>query len=545
MVVNYQHFFEMSNELLCIADKQGRFIKLNKTWETVLGYQTAELEGKPYIDFVHPDDVESTLNATNNLSSNQSLDNFTNRYRTKDGNYRYIEWRSQPCGDLVYASSRDVTDKVLHDQLLQNAAMQALEKNYNFQLLIDTVPDVIFVKNKAGKFLLANKAMAKLYGTDVEQLLGNTDSDYSPTVAERAGFIDVDRAVIEKGEDISMEEKVTDYLGIIHWFQTIKVPIKYDGEVCVLGVARNVSEQKLIDEALKMNVQRFEDVAKAAGEYIWELDENGIYQFVSDRITKILKRPMSEIVGHGPFEFMFPEDALDVELAFADIAADQKSFSGLEHRSVCGDGSIIWQQVSGLPMYGSDGELVGYRGTGADITDRKLLEEELHTMANYDKLTGLPNRRLFFELLKSALETSKRNTQLLALMFVDLDGFKSINDTFGHDTGDDLLVAVAESLAATIRSADTVARLGGDEFVIILQNPDTKTSITHIAAKILDKMHTPFILNGNECKIGASIGIGIFPNDGDSVETLLANADKAMYDVKHNSKGNYKFYEDL
>ena len=170
-----------------------------------------------------------------------------------------------------------------------------------------------------------------------------------------------------------------------------------------------------------------------------------------------------------------------------------------------------------------------------------MLQEKLDHMAHHDELTGLPNRALFFARIGQALAHAKRNDTGLALMFVDLDGFKNINDTYGHDKGDLLLQETARRLAGCIRDSDTVARMGGDEFAVMLLDVATPGHIHQVAEMMLALLASPFLLKGAECPVGASIGISIFPQDGDAVDTLMNMADMAMYRVKQGAKNNYAF----
>jgi len=175
------------------------------------------------------------------------------------------------------------------------------------------------------------------------------------------------------------------------------------------------------------------------------------------------------------------------------------------------------------------------------LVRRKLHRLELTYLANYDKLTGLPNRSLFMDRLNQALKRALRYQSQFALLFIDLDGFKAINDTFGHDAGDELLIKAAARLSASIRDSDTVARLGGDEFTVILLNVHAPSDPEGVAQKVISELSTPFTVKGNETRIGASVGISLFSKEKDTAETLLKNADNAMYLAKRQGKNTYQF----
>lgn len=184
-------------------------------------------------------------------------------------------------------------------------------------------------------------------------------------------------------------------------------------------------------------------------------------------------------------------------------------------------------------------------GIARDITERKLAEQKIAHLAHYDFLTDLPNRALFLNSLELSLSLAKRNNYRVAVFFLDLDGFKKINDTLGHDAGDLLLQEVAKRLKKTIRASDTVARVGGDEFTFVLNNPGSEEGASLVANKIIATLSEPFDLNGKICHIGGSIGISLFPDNAQSLEQLVTQADGAMYLAKQSGKNTYKFHREV
>jgi diguanylate cyclase (GGDEF)-like protein len=177
-----------------------------------------------------------------------------------------------------------------------------------------------------------------------------------------------------------------------------------------------------------------------------------------------------------------------------------------------------------------------------DITDRNLIEERLERLALYDTLTGLPNRTLFFDRMGQLMALAKRSHYVLALLYIDLDRFKTVNDTLGHEIGDLLLVATAQRMSSCLRKPDTIARMGGDEFIGICGRIAEPKDAGVVAEKIIATLAEPFLLKEHQCSIGASIGISLYPHDGDDVETLVNKADTAMYRVKEQGKGGYAYF---
>ncbi|OGA08077.1 MAG: diguanylate cyclase [Betaproteobacteria bacterium RIFCSPHIGHO2_12_FULL_69_13] len=198
--------------------------------------------------------------------------------------------------------------------------------------------------------------------------------------------------------------------------------------------------------------------------------------------------------------------------------------------------------MNGEPVFDEPGTFAGYRGTSRDVTARKQAEERIQYLATHDGLTGLPNRTMFSQLLNLALETARRYRRKFAVLFIDLDRFKVINDSLGHEAGDTLLQETATRLKKVLRSSDIVARLGGDEFVVLLQEVKGAEQVAAAARKILSAVIKPMQILGQECRVTASIGVSMFPADAADEQSLMKNADIAMYLAKEEGKNNFQFY---
>jgi diguanylate cyclase (GGDEF)-like protein len=214
----------------------------------------------------------------------------------------------------------------------------------------------------------------------------------------------------------------------------------------------------------------------------------------------------------------------------------------IEPRRLKKDGTVIWCQV--IDAFITYMNKPAIMGNVIDITDRKNAEQRLVTMATHDVLTGLPNRVLLYESFNIALANARRNRKGLAIMSLDLDKYKEVNDTYGHDIGDELLKAAAARLLGIVRQADTVSRIGGDEFVLILWEITEAADAIKVAKKIRDSFNRPFNIKDISINISASIGIAIYPEHGDSIEVLLKKSDEAMYQVKNSGRNNFKLYND-
>ncbi len=239
---------------------------------------------------------------------------------------------------------------------------------------------------------------------------------------------------------------------------------------------------------------------------------------------------------------MVHEEDRQAVIEQADAVLSGKPPYPLEHRIIHKDGRVRWLKNTPVPRIDRQGRLVAYDGLVSDITDRKQAEQRLGHMAYYDGLTNLPNRELFGDRLRQAIIQARRHKRMLAVMFLDLDRFKGVNDSLGHKMGDLLLQSVAERLVSCVREGDTVARLGGDEFIVLFPDMDEARDASLVAQKMQNALLRGFLLDGHELFITTSIGISLYPTDGVDVDSLIQNADAAMYQAKAQGRNNYQFY---
>ena len=248
------------------------------------------------------------------------------------------------------------------------------------------------------------------------------------------------------------------------------------------------------------------------------------------------------LVGKKRWEQDYINMTADDWAAHIAILDARQPFHDLELCRLDESGKKVWVGVSGEPVFDASGVFKGYRGVGKDITERKQGEERIQYLANHDALTSLPNRAMFSEVLNLALQNARRYNRTFAVLFIDLDRFKIINDTLGHEAGDKLLQEMGTRLTETVRSSDVVARLGGDEFVVLVQEVGEPKQVETVARKILAALIKPMFMRGQECRVTASIGICMYPADAQDEQSLMKNADIAMYRAKEEGKNTYQFF---
>ncbi|MDD5717863.1 MAG: EAL domain-containing protein [Sulfuricurvum sp.] len=294
--------------------------------------------------------------------------------------------------------------------------------------------------------------------------------------------------------------------------------------------------------------ERFEQLAKQSKTFIWEVDAQGMYTYVSDVVESVLGYRSEELVGYIYFYDLHPKEGREeFKKAVFDLFERQEPFNDLENRAVSRDGRIVWLSTDGIPNI-KEGIVLGCRGSDTDISHKKEAESQINTLAFFDQLTGLPNRTLLNDRLKQSIASGARNGHHGALILIDLDNFKTLNDTLGHESGDTLLKVVAQRLSGCVREGDTVARLGGDEFVIVLSGlsadeNEAATTSELVGEKILASLKENYLIDGTNHRSSASMGITLFKGDGVSVDELIKQSELAMYKSKEGGRNGLSFFD--
>lgn len=294
---------------------------------------------------------------------------------------------------------------------------------------------------------------------------------------------------------------------------------------------------------------RFQQLVESTDDWVWELNEAGVYTYVSNQCQSLLGYTPAEIIGKTPFDFMPEKEAQLVRQDFEKISQQKEAFQNLSNTVIHKDGFLVHLLTSGAPYFDSRGHFLGYRGIDKDISEIKHHQQKIENLAYFDDLTKLSNREQILLRLEEEINFCSHHQTLSSLYYLDLDGFKDINDSLGHDFGDEVLIEIAKRLKQLTRNSDTVGRLGGDEFVIILRSAHIDKQQLHddlltLGQRIIQAINQPIILNDKSMHVGASIGVALIPEDGDNVHELLRHADSAMYESKQAGKNQLTFYHD-
>jgi diguanylate cyclase (GGDEF)-like protein/PAS domain S-box-containing protein len=394
------------------------------------------------------------------------------------------------------------------------------------------------------QYIRVNAKFADMLGYTVEEMC-RVGPEHVAAAEHRDGWAERKRRLLEgASREVTSEKRYIRSDGNALWVSVVTTVVRDQaGEpLHFISVVQDISARRAAEDALRESEQKFRQLADNIPEIFWITDARqrklhylspGFAALTGTALDDVLKRPRSW------FKVVHPDDRERVRLARKALPEGEYN---VEYRIVLADGAVRWVHDQAFPVRDGQGAVYRIAGIGADVTHRKEAEEKLVYLAHYDALTGLPNRVLFFDRLKQALAESRGRRVLSAVMFLDLDRFKIVNDTLGHGIGDDLLRQVAGRLSASIRHGDTVSRFSGDEFVVIVKDLHERADARHIAQKVLEAFAEPFAVGGHEIFVSCSMGISLYPSDSANEQALVKDADTAMYRAKESGRNNYQFY---
>ncbi|MFA5242542.1 MAG: EAL domain-containing protein [Sulfuricella sp.] len=431
-------------------------------------------------------------------------------------------------------------------KISQEQANALKYSNTQLRTLIETIPDLIWLKDPGGVFLACNPRFERLFNAPESQIVGKTDYDFVPR--ELADFFQQkDQEAIAAGKPSINEEWVTfaddGQRGLL---ETIKTPMR-DSEgrlIGVLGIARDITERRANEEKLRFLAR----VVDSAAEAFMVTDTLGNIVAINPAFTAITGYSEAEVVGKTPAMFKSGrQDPAFYQQMWSSILATGYWEGEIWDRRK--DGMIYPKWLTITTVRDTSNQPTHYVAAFTDITERKAAEERIHHLAFYDPLTRLPNRRLLMDRAEHALASSTRTGEYGALIFLDLDHFKTLNDTQGHAVGDQLLIEVGKRLSASMREVDTVSRLGGDEFVLLLedlgQEEEPAAALAEsLAEKIRSHLAQPFHLEGlsKGYQTSSSIGLTLFRDQESSLDALFKQADLALYQAKDAGRNTLRFF---
>ena len=523
---------ETASDAILTVDGSGQILFANRAAETIFGFPVSAIIGHSLASLL----PELSLSRLDAAVAGSEIGNGARREplllegRRADGSENLVE---VSVGSFLKEGKRLVTVIARDLGERRRAEIALRQSEERLRTLVQGAPIVLFALDREGVFEHLEGKGLENAGVRPEDVVGRDSRKLYAHLPQVVEF--VDRALT--GEAFASVVPV----GGLFW--EVRVTPRRDesgGLSGVVGVAIDVTEPQRARRAAQTSEDRYR--------HLFERNLAGVFRTTIDGQILDCNDSFAHILGCSSREEMLQHPAWDFYLTAADRhralhrLKERQMLNNYEHCLRRRDGSLVWVLENGSLVDGPDGEATVIEGTVIDITERKRAEERIEHLAFHDTLTGLPNRLLFNDRLDLALVQSHRQEQKLATLFLDLDRFKVINDSLGHTTGDELLSAVAERVVGCVRQGDTVARLGGDEFIVLVPGIAQSGDAARIAEKILDAVRLPVRIGERDLFVTTSIGVAIYPADGQDSDTLIRNADTAMYRAKERGRDNYQLY---
>ncbi|MDP9193543.1 MAG: EAL domain-containing protein [Acidobacteriota bacterium] len=530
----YRQMFENNRAVKLLIDPEsGAIVDVNMAACDYYGFTRDELLAMHVWDINVRGEDQVRLQLGRAASSER--DYFQFRHMLASGEIRDVEVYTGP----IEIGSRKLLFSIIHDITERKRAQKALQQSEEkYRVIFDYAPVGIYQSTRDGRLVTANETLARMLGYDsVDELLTkNLERDIYLDSKQRDELIRRFEPYAY-ANNVELQWKRKD--GTAIWVQLNAHGVRSShGSLFFEGFVYDVSERKQVEELLKKQAAAI----TASMDGIGILNERLEFTYVNDSLARLFGYgDHNMLIGSSLCDLYEPQEQVRFITSVIPLVEQRGRWRG-EATGLRRDGVNFPQEISLTAIGGSGSGMVC---VVRDITERTYAEEQIKHLAYHDALTNLPNRLLFKDRLTVALSHAHREGARLAVLFLDLDRFKVINDSLGHNIGDQLLQAVAARVQSCVRDSDTVARLGGDEFTVLLPRLNRSDDAAPVASKIIEAVRYPFHIEGREFFITTSIGISLFPEDGTDAETLIKNADTAMYQAKELGRDNYQLFNAL
>jgi diguanylate cyclase (GGDEF)-like protein/PAS domain S-box-containing protein len=530
-----QFLLDRAGEGVFWADPNARFFYVNDAACALMGYTREELLALSVPDLLPPERGVEFQERSRQVREKGSA-TFEVPHVRKGGEcfpgevtLTYLEYQGH---EYYCAFTRDITTHKRAEEALR-------ESEERYHSLFEGVPVGLYRTTPEGRMLDANSALVRILGYPSQEALRETNvGDIYVDREERGRW---QRAMEGAGLVQSFEARVRRFDDAVIWVRfTVRAFLGDDGRILRYeGALEDVTDRRLAEEALRSSEERFRSLVQNASDLISILDADGIVRYESPSHQRVLGLAPEEHTGRGMLDLVHPTDRQTVEESLLHLVESPGEIAMFEYRILHRDGA--WRTLeSTASNLLRQPAVAGIVLNSHDITDRKRAEEKLLHDTLHDELTGLPNRALFMDRLRQSMERSRREPErLTAVLFLDLDRFKIVNDSLGHLVGDELLIQIAGALAGALRPSDTIARVGGDEFSILLEGGRDVSDAVRVSERIHERLSVPINLGGHEVFVTASIGIAIHTPEYDRPEDLLRDADTAMYKAKAKGRARH------
>jgi diguanylate cyclase (GGDEF)-like protein/PAS domain S-box-containing protein len=519
---------------------RGEIRSWNPGAERMTGFTHEEITGHNFSFFFSPDDVKHCrpeeilgLAAARGQYEEQGM-------RVRKNGSRYLVHAS-------YTAARDPNGQLRGFSVISRDLSESKESEARYRGLLEAAPDAMVVVNQGGEIVLLNVQAEKQFGYRRDELVGQKVKNIIPEGFAERLIADGTRSAAEAlaqqiGTGIELNGRRKD--GSEFPIEIMLSPLESAEGILVTAAIRDISVRKAAEEHLAQMEGRYRGLLEAAPDAMVVVDQSGEIVLLNVQAEKHFGYRRDELIGQKVKNIIpkgFAERLISDALRSAEDALAQQIGTGIELNGRRKDGSEFPIEIMLSPLEGAEGVLV----TAAirDITTRRKAEALMIHSSEHDFLTGLPNRTLLSDRVNQAIRMAIRHKRKVAVLFLDLDGFKHINDSLGHPTGDKLLQSVGNRLVDCVRGSDTVSRQGGDEFVVLLSEEEDSEDASITAKRMLRAVAEAHFIDQHDLHITCSVGVSLYPDDGLNAETLIKNADTAMYQAKENGRQTYQYFK--
>ncbi|MBV2234629.1 MAG: EAL domain-containing protein [Sterolibacterium sp.] len=535
----YRQLFDNTQTRLIILDGDGTIHMINQTNALALGGRPEDFVGRSVRD-LDPENADHYIEQYRKILQTGEGQVYDNLF-SLGADPRWFHSRLQPLlnmagkPEFVLVSVFDITERKEMEEELRTS-------EFRYRQLFDNTNTQITIIDGDGVIQMVNASNARMLGGSPEDFVGRSLYEMDPEHA--AAHVLRYRQILQSGQGMITED-VFPLADGPHWFHSHLQPL-YDSDgkpEYVLVSAFDITERKRIEEELRRSEELWKFALEGTGDSVWDWEIATDTVKLSPRWKGQLGYAEDEEAGEW-FDHLHPEDVSIAQTNSRVLRDGSESVTSIELRMRGKDGKYRWILARGMvATRDADGRPLRVVGTNSDITALKEHQQQLEHVAHFDVLTGLPNRLLLSFRLHQAMAQSQRRMQSLAVAYLDLDGFKAVNDRHGHNVGDELLVQVAQRMKAALREGDTLARIGGDEFIAVLTDLDRHQDCARALERLLQAAAAPVLVNGHTLRVSASIGATIYPDDDGDAEQLIRHADQAMYQAKQTGKNRYHLFD--
>jgi len=536
----FRQTFDLVDIGLAHLDAQGTLLLVNHKMCEMLGYSEAELTGRPLKEVFHAEEralaevVPHLAGAAGSRTPTREQ-----RYVRKDGTTLWARRSTVVVRDdqgaprYALAAIEDVSQYHANQETLRTL-------NESLRAIVENSPLAIYSITPGGIVTLWNPAAETLFGKREVEVLGKPSPLAEGELA--AITLDIRRRVLagETVHNIEIKHKT----GVREATISLAAAPLRSSDAKIIGVlvtCTDITSLKDIERALEASEARFRALSESAMDIVTVIDAQGVILYQSPSVRHLLGVDPESMIGLNQFEIVHRDDAKALREKVGELLTKGMLDRPVEFRVRHADGT--WRTLESIGKNCLDVPAIkGIIVNTRDVSERRAIQQRMQHLAYHDSLTSLPNRSLLQDRVALSISRADRSEKKLAVMFIDIDNFKNINDTLGHDVGDELLREVARRLTNSVRGHDTIARQGGDEFIVLLEELDGQGGAARVAQKILDSLRAAFDVGGSKQHVSGSIGIALYPDDGRDSQTLMKNADTAMFHSKAQGKNTYHFF---